>query len=688
MANEIKPVHLLLLEPSSNDAETMITTLRNHGYPVRATQVVKEEDLKEQLSRQSWDLCLTRAELNDLTANRVIELIDEYGRDVPVILIVDEDSEEQLVKALKAGIKDSVPFKSQERMYLLVKRELDNLEQRKQRKKTELQLSETEKRCSLLLDSSQDAIAYIHDGMHIYANQAYVDLFDFEDPDELLCMPVMDMIDAECHDDFKQFLRQYAKNPSNNTFACTGLKNDGSDFEAIMTVSNATFDNEACTQVLIKTSNDNAELEAKVKELSAQDVLTGLYNQTYFQEKLDEVISTGSETGQSQHLLFIELDQFESIEKDFGITGTDDIITGVANWLEEKTSDETLLARYGNDAFMALIDEESPAKVKEFAESLCSDVKEHLFEIEGKTQKLSFSIGITHVGDQANSGREVIANAHAACVRAFKKGGDDVKTFNKSIDSSSGENSEMIEKIHDAIENGKLSLLFQPIVKLHGDERPLYHALLRMQTEDGELTPSQIFPVAESAGIAAKLDRWVLMQSLKQLHKNKVKASIFVHLSASALMDEGMAKFIAELFKSTKMPKTSLIITVNANDALTYLKRVILLGQSLKKIGVQIALSHLEESDEHFTLLDQLLPDFAISSGELTMKLSEGGDAISNVTRITQEAHQRDILSIVPKVEDAASLAALWPLGVGYIQGVYLQAPDEQLNFDFSSTEF
>ncbi|WP_144393955.1 EAL domain-containing response regulator [Pleionea sediminis] len=688
MANDIKPVHLLLLEPSSNDAETMITTLRNHGYPVRATQVVKEEDLQEQLSRQSWDLCLTRAKVNDLTTGRVIELIDEYGRDVPVILITGEDSEEQLIAALKSGVKDLVPFKSQERLFLVARRELENLDQRKLRKKAELQLSETEKRCSLLLDSSQDAIAYIHDGMHIYANQAYVDLFDFEDQDELLCMPVMDMIESSCHDDFKQFLRQYAKNPSNNTFACMGLKSDGSDFEAIMTVSNATYDNEACTQVLIKTSNDNAELEAKVKELSAQDVLTGLYNQTYFQERLDEVISTGSQSGQGRHLLFIELDQFETIEKEFGITGTDDIITGVANWLEQNTDEETLLARYGNEAFMAMVDNESPSAVKTFAEKLCHDVKDHLFEIEGKTQKLTFSIGITPVGDQANSGKELIANAHAACVRAFKKGGDNVKAFNKTIDTSSGENSEMIEKIHDAIENGKLSLLFQPIVKLHGDERPLYQSLLRMQTEDATLTPEEIFPVAESAGLASKLDRWVLMQSLKQLHKSKVKASLFVYLSASALTDEGMVNFIGELFKSTKMPKTSLVITVKAQDALTYLKRVILMSQSLKKIGVPFAISHLHENDEHFTLMDQLLPDYAISDGDVTMKLAEGGDALSNITRVCQEAHQRDILTVVPKVEDAASLAALWPLGVGYIQGLYLQAPMDGLNFDFSSTEF
>ncbi|NVJ62147.1 MAG: EAL domain-containing protein [Gammaproteobacteria bacterium] len=687
MANEIQPVHLLLVEASSNDAETMITTLRNNGYPVRATQVVSEAKLDELLSRQTWDLCLTRAEVKKLKAERVIEKIDEYGRDIPVVLITDGDNEPDLINALKTGIKDVVPFKSQERLFLVVRRELDNLEQRKLRKKAEAKWAETEKRCSLLLDSSQDAIAYIHEGMHIYANQAYVDLFGFDDPDDLLAMPIMDMIAGDCHGDFKEFLRHYAKNPSKNTFACQGIKGDESQFDAMLTLSNATFDNEACTQVLIKTSDDSAELEAKVRELSAQDVLTGLYNQTYFQDKLDELISSGLDSGQNRHLLFIELDQYDEIEKDFGLTGTDDIITGMASWLKETNDKDTLLARYGNDSFMVLLDEGSPEAAKTFAESMTESVKSHLFEIEGKTQKLTLSIGVTPVGDQAKNAKSLISNAHSACVRAHKHGGDEVKIYNKMIDSERSENSEMVEQIHEAIENGHMRLLYQPIVKLHGEERPLYQTLLRMKTEKGEIAPDEIFPLAEAAGLASKLDRWVIMQALKRVHKQKVKASLFVHLSGASLTDESLAKFINDVLKSSKLPPSSLIITVKADDALTYLKRVILLRNTLNKIKVQLAISHLKNTDEHFTLLDQVLPAFAVSDGGMTEQLSAGGDA-SDISKLCSEASQRDILTITPKVEDAASLAALWPLGIGYIQGFYLQAPMEDLSFDFSASEF
>jgi diguanylate cyclase (GGDEF)-like protein/PAS domain S-box-containing protein len=688
MATELKPIHLLLLEPSSNDAETMITTLRNQGYAVRATQIVSEDDLRDHLQRQSWDLCLTREQVKGLKANQVVELIDEFGRDTPVILITDDDDESRLLSALKIGMKDAVPFASQQRLYLVVKRELENLEQRRLRKRAELQLAETEKRCSLLLDSSQDAIAYIHDGMHIYANQSYVELFGFDDPDELLCMPVMDMIAPEYHSDFKEFLRRYSKNPSNNNFACQGVTGDGTQFEAILTLSNATYDGEPCTQVLIKTTRDSAELEAKVRELSAQDVLTGLYNQAYFLEKLDEMISVTSETGDNYHLLFMELDQYADIEQEFGITGAEDIITAVAAWLQDNAGD-ALLGRYGSESFVALIEESAPDAAKTFGEELCAKIRDYLFEIDGKTQKVTLSIGITPVGDQANNARDLISCAHAACLRAQKAKGNCVKVFNKMIDHGDAEHGEMIEKIQNAIETGKLHLMYQPAVKLHGDERPLYSVLLRIKSDKGDnIDPSQLFPIAEESGLAAKLDRWVIAQAIKQLRADQSKASLFIQLSASSLTDESFAKFVVDLLKSSKLPPSALIFTIKASDALTYLKRVILLANTLRKVKIQVAISHLENNAEHFTLLDQILPNFAISDGDITTQLSSGGDAISDITQICKEAHQRDILTVTPKVEDAAALAALWPLGVSYIQGYYLQPPLNEMNFDFSANEF
>ncbi len=685
MTSEISPLHLILIEPSSNDAETITKTLRNQGYAVRANQVLDEDNLIQLLEKQSWDMCIYRALTEGLSLERIMALIEEYGRDIPTLVVTEEHDENTIIKAMQLGLKDAVPFSSQERLYLIIKRELDNLQQRKLRKATDSQLKEAEKRCNLLLDSSQDAIAYIHDGMHVYANQTYVELFEYEDPDELLCMPVMDMIGTDNPEGFKAFLRQYSKQPSNNEFACHGTKSDGETFEIILTLSNASYDNEHCTQLLIRRSSDSAELEAKVRELSSRDVLTGLFNHTYFQEQLNDLINNNNETGQSGHLLFLSIDQFSEIEKKYSFTSRDDISRDVAEWLRDQTNDSEMLCRYGNNSFMLFMEEVEPDKAKSFATHLCVSVREQLFEIEGKTERITFSIGLCPVGEHAVDAKTVITQAHSACQRVTN--GDGIKVYSKVIDEGNAENAEMLEKLYDAIEAGKMHLLFQPIAKLHGEERPLYQALLRMTSEDGEhVGPNAMFPVAQVAGLAAKMDRWVIMKAIKTLmtHSKSPQPNLFVNLSSSSILEDSLLRYIVDVKKAAKISRSSLIFQITANDAQTYLKRVIALNNGFKKIQVSLAITQVKNIPEHLSLIEQLKPLFVFADGDITQHLGKDEAAMTNLTEICNVAEKYKSHSVVPKVEDASKLAALWPLGVQYIQGYYLQPPVSELNYDFS----
>ena len=91
-----------------------------------------------------------------------------------------------LERGLHADVPAAVRLGEDERLVLVAKRELANLEERRARRTAEVALREAEKRCQLLLDSSVDAITYVHDGMHISANRAYLELFGYEDADELV----------------------------------------------------------------------------------------------------------------------------------------------------------------------------------------------------------------------------------------------------------------------------------------------------------------------------------------------------------------------------------------------------------------------------------------------------------------------------------------------------------------------
>ena len=194
MRKKNETVHLLVLDQSQNDAEEMVSLLRNSGRATRAHRVTSEEDLLESLKEHSWDLFLAREEETEFNALTSLSHIKRLDKDIPFIVLNDALNDEAIVSYMKAGAQDVIPFTDRKHLILAINRELNNLYERRNRRSIEVHLREAEKRCQLLLDSSKDAIAYINDGMHIYANSSYMDFLGYDDIDELICIPVLDTL--------------------------------------------------------------------------------------------------------------------------------------------------------------------------------------------------------------------------------------------------------------------------------------------------------------------------------------------------------------------------------------------------------------------------------------------------------------------------------------------------------------
>lgn len=689
MKTEIKTIHLLLLEPSSNQAEATINALRNIGFAVRATQVLTPEELSKALEKGISDLLLANLNHPDLSPKQAIEQIAHFGRDIPAIILMDQYDEKLLTNAMIYGARDGTTKDNLELLCLKIVRELKSLENRRKKIQAELALKATEKRCTLLLDNSQDAIAYVHDGMHIYANNAYLELFHYSDIDELLCMPALDMIAKDSQDEFRQYLRSSAGTSDQQSFSFTGTKSDMSHFEAVMTLSPASYDEEVCTQLIIRPAADNAELEDKLRELSAQDTLTDLYNKNYFLEQLQIAIESASEKSNTFNVLYIEYDQYNKILSEYGIAGVDQVTVDCAKWLAQQVPEEFNLTRMAGHSFALLLPDNSAKKARNLAENLCKAITQHLFDVESHTLKISLSIGICPIGDSSEDANQIISDAHSALKRV--ENGNGYKVYNKAVrHAGNKQDAEMLEIVQDAIESGRIELLYQPIVKLHGEEKSLYQVLLQLNDKNGNrLDTAKIFPIAKAAGLGEKLDRWIIKQTLKSIAKQKAStAQLFVSLSSTSLIDNSLVPFINKVFKASKLPKHSIIFQIEEVDAINHLKRVITLCAELKSYGYSLCLSGYGNDPEQKILIDQLDTDFIKITDTLSNKIHQDEEVSEQVIHLLDEIHSRDKLSIIPRVEEAAMLAALWPMNVRYIQGYYLQRPSTKMNYDFSSSGF
>ena len=198
-------IRLLIVHDSRDEAERLISMLSNAGRATRAQYVESEEGLVKLLQEQVWDLLIAHSAATNVDSSATIRQIKRLNKDVPVILLTNQEGPQAVVDGLKLGAVDTVLLDQDQHLLLVMQRELVNRAQRKDKRKAERQFKESEQRSQLLLDSSRDGIAYVQDGMYLYANQSYAEAFGYSDADDIDCMSIIDMVADEDQGSIKQF---------------------------------------------------------------------------------------------------------------------------------------------------------------------------------------------------------------------------------------------------------------------------------------------------------------------------------------------------------------------------------------------------------------------------------------------------------------------------------------------------
>lgn len=695
MAKHNKAIRLLILEESQNAAESLVSLLRNAGRATRAHLISSEEDLLNKLKEQNWDMLLARTETKEMKAAQALKHIRRLNKDIPAILI-DEDNNSMYVEAaLKMGAQDVVVEEENNHILGVILRELKNLDTRKELQHIKLQLMDAEKRCQLLLQSSKDAISYVHEGMHIHANQAYVEAFGYEDVDDLAGMPVIDMVSAQDTDKFKVFLKNYSSGDSQSEeFECRVLKSDGEEFEAVMTFSAATYEDEPCTQITIRSQADNAELEEKLKEVTSLDMLTGVLNKQKFFEQLGLSVENALKQSQYSTLVYLNTDGFSKIKAELGISNADNLIAALASILKNHFDNTAQIGRIGEDVFAIILPGADVDAVLANIEQLREQIEHHLFEVAGRTSQITISAGIAPINDSAPSHQEVLNWAHLAAdhVRDFEETatGNGVQVYDASKLANSGE--ERLKGLaENALKDNCFKLLFQPIISLRGEEGEHYETLLRLTDQEGkDIEAHEFMSGALPEALVRKIDRWVILSAIKLQTAHRKKGHdtrLFVNLSGMSLADESLLPWLGVALKASGIPAESLIFQFNEADANIYLKPAGTFTKGLNKLGCKVAISRFGSSLNPFNMLKHISADFIKVDGSYTKELSTGKGALDELNNVVKEIHALGKASVVPMVENASAVASLWQAGVSFIQGYYLQEPTTNMDYNFNEDE-
>ncbi|NMZ65392.1 EAL domain-containing protein [Pseudomonas oryzihabitans] len=688
MAAEHSAIRLLLLEASQNEAERLVSLFRNAGRATRAQRLADPAGLDELLS-QSWDLAILAPPSPELDSLSALRQLRRRVPQLAVIQRVPPDDPAAVLDALRLGARDGIASDNDEHLLLASLRELGNLAERHERRRLEQALAEAEQRCQLLLANAVEAVAYVHDGLHIHVNSAYVELLGYPSAEDLEITPLMDLIAAADQPALREAFRQLRDDPSPRELDCRCVRQDGSTLGVRLRLTPAIYLDEPCVQLHLREERaaPAAEaLEEQLREVRFQDTLTGLLNRSRMLELLEDALER-ARLGAPASFAYLSIDRYPTLLAELGIGAMDELLVALAERLREHFGTLVTLSRFADDAFTALLPQAADASLDSAFERLLGRQERQPLTLAGRTLAISYSIGVVSLDNHTKSAGDLVDRAHRSARQVAQRGGNACKRYDPQEELAAAANrGNLVAMVKQALQQNGFRLLFQPVIGLRGSSHEYYEALLRLVNPQGEeVSPTEFARTARDSGLSGQIDRWVIQQAVRQLGEHRARGHgtrIFVHLSGATLGDLELLPWLRETLQGQQLDAEAVIFQLSEEDLLAQPEQALAMAQRLRRQGHPVTLSGFAAGDPPLAALRLLVPDYVKLSGKLIKDLGQP-EHQERLKAMVAELSAQNVQTIAPFVESASVLAQLWQVGVHFIQGYYLQEPSQAMDYEF-----
>ena len=683
-------LRLLIVDDSVEAAEAIVSGLRNSGIAVRPSRPENETELATLVSQQQPDLVLAAREARNVPLPKVMQQVDSTGKDLPVLVLLDTVDDTRLLEVLSMGARSVILRGHTDHVQNVVRAEWADLEARRSLRRLESQVRETERRCDSLIDSSREPIAYIHEGMHIRANTAYLEIFGFESFEEIEGMSLLDMVAPGQVDGFKQLLKQLSKGeappPRYETEARTL---DGSHFAAVMEFTPASYEGEQCLQVVLRRQEFDPELAREVEALRQRDQVTGLLNRATFLRALEDAVSDTAQNNAHHGLLLIEPDHYARLLQEIGLDASDELIAAFGERLRTVIGPDDVAARFTEHQFAVLTPNCDYHATSALAERLRAAFADHVLETASRSLNTTVSIGGVQIGEKIASVTAVLGKASQCVQSSIGVGGNRTELFDPgAADRAESERVEAwVTRIRDALDADRFLMNYQPLINLHGEPMEMYEAYLRMQGEPGELVqPLTFLQIAEEHGLLWEIDRWVVGKAIQvigeRLRAGK-RTTLLVKITQASLQDESLLQHIEEQLARQNAEGGLLVLQLPESKVFTHLRAAQEFQARVARFGVRVGLEQFGSGLNSFQMLSHFDAAFLKIDRAFMEDLPSNTDHQQRIREIAAKARELGKQTISEFVQDAASMSFLFAAGIDYAQGHFLAAAGPEMDYDF-----
>lgn len=696
--NSLVRLHIICAGLQSNVTEHYANLLRDSGTAITSTHVSTIDELDTSLQSSLVDLVICDGNNTQLPLDKVISTVQQFNEETA--LIVSGDS--SVLSNYSFGITDIVNLEDETRTLHQLNKSIQNLLKDQKLRSLEKQKNSFEKRCLMLMNSSREAICYSHEGMHVFANPSYLEMFGIStDDDEIESVTLMDLVDPEYHQDLKRMLKlSQQANEKEYSLEVGCKRSDDSSFTADMTFSPVLVDDERSVQIIVREkASESATAMPNI------DLLTGLYSSNYFQGCASEIVDTAKSKEKCYALFYLAINKYMQMRETVGLTQSNEIIKQIADLLGNTLKSEmrSTLSRIGDHAFAFI----APAKNRDMAEKvgqkLAELVSQQNYEGISETNRPTVSIGIAlSENDIIADGSDFIDLAYHAYSRVADTG-EAISIYGeeppqaaeetpkpvaaKPINMVGSEEAESVDLVKYALDNDKLSYKLFALLNLDGESgKSNYFVELYFHDDKGEATSSnEIREAVAGSGKSVQIDNKLLRKIGELAKKNASESHIFhMPISADTMVDEGFISRLGKVMQHYGIKAGSLSFLLDGHDVRHHLTEAKRFCTQVRQLGCGCFMRRFAEREDDLALVR----DIPVTGVWFSKKLSEGFSSNENKLQRLKDLGNvmktMNLSTILGNISSPSDLANAWGIGVDFICGPFLHKGSDVPDFDFS----
>jgi diguanylate cyclase (GGDEF)-like protein len=674
------PVPLIVLSGREDDVELVNRSLRDGGHPVRCHWITKLDALPSALDQLAPELLCFFPDSLPAPIREIARIKQQAAASIPLVVVRQTAEEADIAEALLAGAQDLVSIGQTDRLRSVAERELRAFRLERALNETLLSANQYKKELKAFMAGSVDAIAHVQEGILVDANQAWADLLGVESAESLLGSPLMDHFDASSHAALKGALVACARGQwGAEPLKATALTAAGSKLPLEIGLEATTVDREPAITLSVprRLPSEGREPEELVEQAVHRDATTGFYHRRRFLEVLTDRLDTAARGG-VRALAFVRPDKFREIEEQIGPLASEDVLVQLAEQLRELTQPQDLYGRFGGPVFTLYLERGTLRDIEAWAQNALSRIAARVFESEHNTLSVTCTIGLAEVGPTTSRLDALIAEARRSNQLGRDKGGNRVVLQQTSDESTRVQRFDEIwvQQIKSALMENRFRLAHLPIASLGGEHKVMHDTLLRMIDSQGdEVSAAEFMPAAVRNRLLRAIDRWVIGASLVHCSKTPLDC-VFIKLSAESLIDRTLLDWLGKAVESSAVAPQQLCFQVSEENATQYLTQTQALAAELRRRGHRFAIENFGIGRDSGRVLAQTPMDFLKIDGSRMQTLATNPVLQEKVRVFVNAATGRAIATIAERVEDANTMAVLFQLGVGYMQGHYVHEPE------------